>query len=209
MKRDGKEDIAEINIQRKQSSSEYRKKLRRKSRLNRKYKSGEWILDRPSQPSERKGQTKESECEPSKTDGRNPIGMNSLSNEILEEIFQHVHEGDGDAAIARLSLVCRRWKEVVGTDHFRRRVHFLWLSTLHDWQKASAEFNDTYYVMYDVGECFGCNKRYKSMPGYQGSRGSLVFYSDTEDVGHAGYCSEFCARVLGNYEDPFDDWEGI
>ena len=34
MKRDGKEDIAEINIQRKQSSSEYRKKLRRKSRLN-------------------------------------------------------------------------------------------------------------------------------------------------------------------------------
>ena len=33
MKRDGKEDIAERNIPRKQSSSEYKTKLRRKSRL--------------------------------------------------------------------------------------------------------------------------------------------------------------------------------
>ena len=53
----------------------------------------------------------------------------------------------------KLSLFCHRWQRLVGDEIFRKRVHFSWLSTTYDWQKASHEFQETYYVMYDIREC--------------------------------------------------------
>ena len=120
-------------------------------------------------------------------------------------ILQLVCESAGDKAIGRLSLVCRRWKEIVGDKQFRRRLHFKWLSTVYDWKNASKEFRDQYYVTYDIRECFGCNEKYKDVPGFMQQRGSLRFYSDSADATHPGYCSEFCARVSGPYSDMFDD----
>ena len=76
--------------------------------------------------------------------------------------------------------------------------------TVYDWEKASAEFKETYYVMYDIAECFGCGEKYKYMPGFiQSGKGSLRFYSAGKGAHHPGYCSEYCGRVLGPYSA---DW---
>ena len=122
--------------------------------------------------------------------------MESLPDEILELIFEHVHETDGDAAIASLSLVCHRWQRIIADDVFRRRVHFKWLVSIYNWEKASEDFKEQYFVMYKIEECLGCGARFKSMPGFQRRRkgGSLKFYSDGDSV-LPDYCSEFCSRM--------------
>ena len=40
-----------------------------------------------------------------------------------------------------------------------------------------------------------------------GKRGSLRFYSDSDDAGHPGFCTPFCASVSGIYDDPLADME--
>ena len=138
------------------------------------------------------------------------LDINCLPDEILEEIFQFVWDSDGDAAFAVLSLVCRRWQILVTDEIFRRRVHFRWLATVHDWSAASKEFKEQYVVMYDISECLGCNTKYKDGPGYMrcGKAGkSLRFYSEADDNGHPGYCSPYCASMFGTYTHPLGDWE--
>ena len=122
--------------------------------------------------------------------------MDSLPDEILELIFEHVHETDGDAAIASLSLACRRWQRIVADDVFRRRVHFKWLAPIYDWEKASENFKEQYFVMYKIEKRFGCGVKFKSMPGFQQRRKgvSQKFHSDGDAV-LPGYCSEFCSRM--------------
>ena len=108
-----------------------------------------------------------------------PVHVDYLPDEILQEIFPHVCRREGDAVILKLSLFCHRWQRLVGDEIFRKRVHFSWLSTTYDWQKASHEFQETYYVMYDIRECLECNKKYKDVPGFMMTRGStLRFYLD-------------------------------
>lgn len=82
----------------------------------------------------------------------------NLPDEVLQEVFEYVRFNGGDAAIATLNLICSRWSALVGDDIFRRRAHFRWLSTVHDWEKASPEFSEQYYVMYDMYECLGCQR---------------------------------------------------
>ena len=110
---------------------------------------------------------------------------------------------DGDHAILVLSLVCRRWKNIVADEGFRKRVHFRWLSGLYDWRKASREFKEAYFVMYTILECFMCGEKYKYAPGFRqrGSRGALRFYSENND--HPGYCSPYCASAAGAFDN---DW---
>ena len=135
------------------------------------------------------------------------LNINNLPDEVLQEVFEYVWFVDGDAAIANLSLVCSSWRALVGDDIFRRRVHFRWLSTVHDWEKASPAFREQYYVMYEIYECFGCKRRYKDMPGYvRRGKGSLSFYEGSGDANHPGYCSELCGSATGPYSDPFDGW---
>lgn len=112
---------------------------------------------------------------------------------------------DGDYAILMLSLVCRRWKILVADSVFRERVHFRWLSGVYDWRKASREFKEKYFVMYNILECFMCREKYKCVPGFRqrGSRGALRFYSESGDDDHPGYCSPYCASAAGAFDD---DW---
>ena len=57
--------------------------------------------------------------------------MTILPDLVLENIFERIVESDGDCAILNLSLVCRRWKDIVASDTFRRNVHFQWLSKVY------------------------------------------------------------------------------
>ena len=117
---------------------------------------------------------------------------------------------DGDPSIARLSLVCRRWRQLAQDEGFRKVVHFKWLNTVHDWTTASEDFKKKYYVMYEIIRCLGCNRLYKDTAGFSqigGKRGSLRFYSDSDDAGHLGFCTPFCASVSGIYDDPLADME--
>jgi len=93
--------------------------------------------------------------------------VDGLLDAILELVFEHVHETDGDAAIASLSSACCRRQRIVADDVFRRRVHFKWLASIYDWEKASGDFKEQYFVMYKIEECFGCGVKFKSMPGFQ------------------------------------------
>ena len=72
--------------------------------------------------------------------GRNPVDIDCLPDEILQEVFERVCESDGDPAIGVLSLVCRRWQRLVQDEVFRKRIHFKWLRTVYDWQKASDDY---------------------------------------------------------------------
>lgn len=133
-----------------------------------------------------------------------------LPTEIIQQIFQLVWDIDGDPSIARLSLVCRRWRQLAQDEGFRKVVHFKWLNTVHDWTTASEDFKKKYYVMYEIIRCLGCNRLYKDTAGFSqigGKRGSLRFYSDSDDAGHPGFCTPFCASVSGIYDDPLADME--
>ena len=54
---------------------------------------------------------------------------------------------------------------LVSNTMFCRKLHFRWLSSVCDWNKASKAFREKYYVMYDIQECLGCRTRYKDAPG--------------------------------------------
>ena len=126
---------------------------------------------------------------------------------MLEEILQFVCDSDGDKAILTLSLVGRRWQNLVSNSMFRRKLHFRWLSSVYDWNKASKAFREKYYVMYDMQECLGCRTRYKDAPGFMKRVTALRFYSGSADEGHPGYCSHYCAQQCGAYFDLLDDWQ--
>ena len=107
-----------------------------------------------------------------------------LPTETIQQIFQSVWDIEGDPSIARLSLVFRRWRQLAQDEGFRKVVQ--------------------YYVMYEIIRCLGCNRLYKDTAGFSqigGERGSLRFYSDSDDAGHLGFCTPFCAHVFGIYND--------
>ena len=99
--------------------------------------------------------------------------------------------------------MCQRWRELAQDEAFRTGLYFKWLLTVHDWENASEDLKENYYVVYELRRCLGCNKVYKDTPGFMQirKRGSLRFYSDSDDAGHPGYCSQFCASVMGAYRD--------
>ena len=48
--------------------------------------------------------------------------------------------------------------------------------------------------MYEIIRCLGCNRLYKDTAGFSqigGKRGSLRFYSDSDDAGHPGSAHHF------------------
>ena len=106
-----------------------------------------------------------------------------------------------------MSLVCRRWRNLVSDKLFRRKMHFRWLSSVYDWNKATKEFREKYFVMYKIAECFGCKTRYKDAPGFMKRGYAIRFYSESADDGHPGYCSHHCAQRCGAYVDLVDNWQ--
>lgn len=191
-----------IQRQRKTAAStttDDKEKLRRKARIKRKFKSSEWVLSERRQGKERKS-TEEKDL-PTRKQCAMPRTENidCLPDEVLSEILQFVCNSEGDAAILTLSLLCRRWR-------CRRKMHFRWLSSVYHWNKATKEFREKYFVMYEIEECFGCKTRYKDAPGFM-KRGNIVrFYSESVEDGHPGYCSHYCAKRCGAYVDPVDNW---
>lgn len=122
---------------------------------------------------------------------------------LLEEIFAEDVLSDGDVAILTLSLVCHHFKEVStehrdGTEHFRRKAHFMWLNSVATWSKFTERYRADFRNMYSLEMCRECNETYKNcIPGYagKGKRGELRgIYSD--DC-HPGFCSKFCQMCAG------------
>ena len=100
-----------------------------------------------------------------------------------------------------------KWIETKAQLGNQNEMHFRWLSTVHDWEKASDEYKNQYYVMCGIYECLGCQRKYKDMPGYvRRGKGSLSFYEGSGDAAHPGYCSALCGSVMGPYSDPLDGW---
>ena len=88
---------------------------------------------------------------------------------------------------------------------FRRKVHFRRLSSVYDWNKATKEFREKYFVIYEIEECFGCKIRYKDAPGFMKRGNAIRFYSESADDCHPRYCSHYCAQRCGAYVDPVDN----
>ena len=56
----------------------------------------------------------------------------------------------------------------------------------------------------------GCNRLNKDTEGFSQigwKRGSLRFYSDSDDAGHPRFYTPFCASESGIYNDPLADLE--
>ncbi|XP_078018218.1 uncharacterized protein LOC117262505 [Epinephelus lanceolatus] len=127
-----------------------------------------------------------------------PILSLPLPSCLLEEIFAEVVLSDGDVAILTLSLVCHHFKEVVSTEHFRRKAHFMWLNSVATWSKFTERYRAEFCNMYSLETCRECNETYKNcIPGYagKGKRGELRgIYSDDS---HPGFCSKFCQMCAG------------
>ena len=125
----------------------------------------------------------------------------------MVEILQLVCDSEGVAAILTLSLVCRRWQQLVSDEMFRRKVHFRWLSSVYDWKRASKDFKEKYFVMYEIQECFGCKTKYKVAPGFMKTGNAIRFYSESADDAHPGYCSHYCVQRCSAYLNPVDNWQ--
>ena len=116
----------------------------------------------------------------------------ALPNEIISYILKFVVLNEGDHMIPRLSIVCKRFRDVVAQEEFRRSIHFSWLKSIYNWKNASEDFRRMYFVMYNVKRCHHCRILYKEMLGF-GGRGKLGenrhFYSD---LLFPGYCGAGC-----------------
>ena len=122
----------------------------------------------------------------------------SLPTEILEKIFQYIVLENGDCMFMILSLVCKHFHAIVQKKSFRRSVHFKWLRSVYDWSTAGAEFQQQYYVMYNIMKCIKCKIKYKEMLGFQGNgifKKSDQFYSE---ISTPGYCND-CAFMQEDF----------
>lgn len=119
-------------------------------------------------------------------------GLADLPTELLRQILLEVIFEEGDGAYLTLSLVCKRFHNIVGQQSFRRKAHFAWLDSIVDWKSVSPEVRKEYRVEFKLTKCDGCGHVYKDAPGYcgHGQKGVFTaFYSDREFV---GFCSMEC-----------------
>lgn len=52
-----------------------------------------------------------------------------LSDELFEEVFVETVLMEGDKAIEKIALVCKKFKDIVSTERFRKRAHYRWLNS--------------------------------------------------------------------------------
>lgn len=52
-----------------------------------------------------------------------------LCDELLEEVFVETVIMEGDKAIGKIALVCKRFKDIVSTERFWKKAHYLWLNS--------------------------------------------------------------------------------
>ncbi|XP_028395876.1 uncharacterized protein LOC114519898 [Dendronephthya gigantea] len=117
----------------------------------------------------------------------------SLSDDGLESVFKEVLN-EGDKGFLTISLVCKRFRQIVGRDSFRRTTHFAWLNSVWEWNSSSKEFKEENYKMYEIKTCFQCGMSFKEMYGFigNGKYGEFrKFYSTLE---YPGFCSKECIK---------------
>jgi hypothetical protein len=118
-------------------------------------------------------------------------GLMSLPNELLQHILKEVLK-EGDHKFYLLSLVCKKMKEIVMDESFRRVVHYAWLNSVLNWSDKSIEFKKQYYVMYEIKSCFQCGRTYKEMNGLIGCGKFGVLNKFYSDISNPGFCSHEC-----------------
>ncbi|KAJ8333539.1 hypothetical protein SKAU_G00415470 [Synaphobranchus kaupii] len=111
---------------------------------------------------------------------------------LLEVVLQ-----EGDKALQTLALVCSKFYNLVTSERFRRKAHFLWLDSVVTWRRFSSTYQQDFRRMYVLETCRQCKEVYKNcIPGYVGRRrGELqAFYSEDS---HPGFCSDLCQLCAG------------
>ncbi|CAM4570387.1 unnamed protein product [Leuciscus chuanchicus] len=59
------------------------------------------------------------------------VNITEIPDDILRRILLEVVKEYGDVAFNRLSLTCRKFRDVVSNESFRNEAHFSWLDTAH------------------------------------------------------------------------------
>ncbi len=54
-----------------------------------------------------------------------------LPSELLRHILLDVVYEEGDGAFLTLSLVCRKFYDIINRQSFRRKAHFAWLDSMY------------------------------------------------------------------------------
>ncbi|KAJ8369424.1 hypothetical protein SKAU_G00094520 [Synaphobranchus kaupii] len=91
-----------------------------------------------------------------------------------------------------------RFYNLVTSERFRRKAHFLWLDSVVTWRRFSSTYQQDFRRMYVLETCRQCKEVYKNcIPGYvgRGRRGELqAFYSDDS---HPAFAAIFVNFVQG------------
>ena len=91
------------------------------------------------------------------------IGVHLLPREIVEAIFLELCIAQEEMHLI-LSLVCKRWSEIVNKD-FRDRVHIAWVDREFNANNWNEEIKRKYRVLFTVLKCVNCNRNFKSEIG--------------------------------------------
>ncbi|KTF73140.1 hypothetical protein cypCar_00042493 [Cyprinus carpio] len=131
-------------------------------------------------------------------------GLADLPPELLRHILLDVVYEEGDKALLTLSLVCRKFHEIVNHQSFLRKAHFAWLDKVFislffftcvgivDWKSVSPEVRKEYRVEFELTRCACCEYIYKNTFGYSGNGKKGVFTAFYSDKEFAGFCSMDC-----------------
>lgn len=125
-------------------------------------------------------------------------GLCDLPSDLLRQILLDVVFDEGDGAFLTLSLVCRKFCDIVCSQVFRRKYHLAWLDSITDWKSTSPDIKDKYRVEFKLSTCESCGWLYKDTIGYcgDGKKGVYrAFYSDKE---FDGYCSMHCFYTMND-----------
>ena len=104
-----------------------------------------------------------------------------------------------------LSLVCKRWREIVDNESFRGKVQRKFLDS-----EFSAKFwseekkKQFYYSGFSILECIHCRKTFKDRHGYyRDPKSRAICYYPPNDVVDNLYCRD--CSFIPNFQDMQED----
>ncbi|KAJ8375528.1 hypothetical protein SKAU_G00061080 [Synaphobranchus kaupii] len=103
---------------------------------------------------------------PAATEGCSTPVEHQLPKYFLENILLEVVLQEGDKALQTLALVCSMFYNLVNSERFRRKAHFLWLDSVVTWRRFSSTYQQDFRRMYVLETCRQCKEVYKNcIPG--------------------------------------------
>ncbi|CAM4610516.1 unnamed protein product [Leuciscus chuanchicus] len=103
-----------------------------------------------------------------------------LPPEVLRHILLDVVYEEGDKAFHTLSLVCRKFNEIINHPG------------IVDWKSVSPDVRKEYRVEFKLTNCDACGFLYKNTTGYCGNGKKGVFTAFCSDKEFDGFCSMDC-----------------